>query len=281
MKNGTLKKILNCSYRFPESKGDLETAKAIDDGTYQGGEFGDLNFLSYAAALNAAGEFATQALDVPQLTAFNNLLADAQEEYMPGYPPMSPVTTSFFHAWMILDAPISPGGPSLGELFGQWLRGKSTLSYLWKALDILNKSYGSFYEVVGVEGNQVVRLRDILQENEVRCWNSSGYSGRNGEVWYVRVLLPSVDGAECSVTLNTPYVFKNENRKSIEAFFRRQSSEHPSFDVQDYLKHGTFPNYWLEYIFQAYAGHTGNAIFIEGLPDDAASRPHSAGDKDL
>jgi hypothetical protein len=281
MKNETLMKILSCSYRFRDSKEDLERVKAIHEGTYQGRESKDLNFDNYAAVLNTVSEFATQALNVPQLASFNDILADAQEEYMPGYPPMSPVTTSFFIAWMNLDVPLPLGGPTLGDLFGQWLRSKNTLSYLWKALDILNGSFGSFYEVVGVEGNQVVRLRDILQQKEVRCWNSSGYSGRKGEVWYVRVLQPSVDRAERSVTLNTPYVFENEDRKSIETFFHRRSSEHPSFDVEDYLKHGTFPNYWLEYVFQAYAHHTGNVIYLEGLPDDAVSRPHSKGGKDL
>ncbi len=281
MKDRILNEILNRSYRFPESKDELETVKAIHDGTFESGGFGDPNFHCYAAVLNAVGEFATQALDSPHLSEFNNILADAQEEYMPGYPPMSPVTTSFFHAWMTLDVPIAPGGPTIGKLFGQWLRDKNSFSYLWKALDNLNRTYSSFYEVMGVGGDETVQLSDILEQRVFQCWNSSGYSGRTGELWYVRVLPPSLEGAKCSVTVSTPYVFRNESRESVETFFRRCSSKDASFDVVEYLKHGAFPHYWLEYVFQAYVDHTGEAIYVEGLPDDAAGRPHADGGKDL
>lgn len=281
MKNAALKKILNHSYEFRESKDDLKTVRAVHDGTFQGGESGNPDFHCYAAVLNTVGEFATQALHASQLSKFNNLLADAQDEYTPGYPPMSPVTTSLFHTWMTLDATISSDGPSLGELFAQWLRAKDAYPYLWKALDILNKTCCSFYEVVGVREEENIQLRDVLQQREFPCWNSSGYPGKTGEVWYVRVVPPYMEETACSVTVSTPYVFRNENRKSIEAFFRRRLSENSTFDVLDYLKHGTFPHYWLEYVFQAYASHTGNAIFLEGLPDDPASRPHSNGGRDL
>lgn len=34
--------------------------------------------------------------------------------------------------------------------------------------------------------------------------------------------------------------------------------------------------YWLEYAFEAYAGHSESMILLRGLPDVAASRPHAA-----
>jgi hypothetical protein len=34
------------------------------------------------------------------------------------------------------------------------------------------------------------------------------------------------------------------------------------------------PSYWNEYIFEAYAGHDDQAIWLRGLPDVAESRPH-------
>lgn len=32
--------------------------------------------------------------------------------------------------------------------------------------------------------------------------------------------------------------------------------------------------YWLEFIFQAYGKHTDLVIYLYGIPDLAASRPH-------
>ncbi len=52
-----------------------------------------------AATLNITGVFAFQALDLRELIPFNNTLADFQDEYMPSYPPMSPITKSFFQAY--------------------------------------------------------------------------------------------------------------------------------------------------------------------------------------
>ena len=41
------------------------------------------------------------------------------------------------------------------------------------------------------------------------------------------------------------------------------------------MKYGLNLNYWNEYIFEAYAGHETSAVFLRGLPDVDASRPHS------
>ncbi len=271
------RKVLERRYAFHACQDDLDLASSICDGTYHETQPGDVNFHLCAAAVNVAGTFATQALDVLELIPFNNKLADLQEEYMPSYPPMSPVTTSFFQAWMVLDARIASNGPTLGGLLAQYLKGKNALPYLWRALDALNDSSGSFYEVMDV-GNGLVRLWDIPGRREISCWNSSGYPGQRGEVWYVRVLPPVLDGTDHSVTLNTPYVFRKEGRESWEDFFRRRpfsGGGEPSRELREYLKYGKTLEYWLEFVFQAYANHTGNAIFLVGLPDDANSRPHS------
>ncbi|MGD9200973.1 MAG: hypothetical protein PVI26_05385 [Chitinispirillia bacterium] len=42
----------------------------------------------------------------------------------------------------------------------------------------------------------------------------------------------------------------------------------------NYLKRGDSFGYWLEFIFQTYAGHTSEVIFSEGVPDIQESRPH-------
>ena len=268
------KKVLQRSYDFAECREDIDLARSIHEGTYEDSKPGDPNFHGYAATLNITSTFAVQALDILELIPFNNTLADLQEEFMPSYPPMSPITTSFFQAWMWLDARISPNGPTLGGLFAHYLKRKNTMGYLWKALDALNDSYGAFYEVEAIEEN-LVQLWDIVGQKKTSCWNSSGYAGELGEVWYVRQLPPYLDDSRHSVTLNTPYVFRKQGRRLWEDFFLRQrSGNDPVHESGSFLKHGKLLDYWMEFVFQAYSGHTGNAIFLEGFPDIAASRPH-------
>src|SRR5204862_122763 len=99
-----LKKVLARRFTFHGSQADLELLRSIYAGTYANTKPGDPSFHAYAATLNMANDFASQVLDILDLIPFNNQLADLQEEYMPGYPPMSPVTPAFFAGWMVLDA---------------------------------------------------------------------------------------------------------------------------------------------------------------------------------
>lgn len=41
------------------------------------------------------------------------------------------------------------------------------------------------------------------------------------------------------------------------------------------MKYGQSRHYWNEFIFEAYQGHIGEAIFLREVPDIAVTRPHS------
>jgi hypothetical protein len=271
-----LRKIAGWRFTFEESRDDLALLRSISEGTYAGDKPGDPSFHAYAAALNAANEFASQALDVLELIPFNNRLADIQEEYMPSYPPMSPVTSAFFAGWMVLDARDALTGLTLGELLVHSLGHTGKFDHLRKAMVALNNSFCSFYEVTAVDDNGAT-LWDIAGEQEIQCWNSSGYPGRPGEIWYVRLAPPFAGGCHRSVTLHTPCVFKEGNRRVWEGFFQRHlgSEGAGGRSLRDYLKYGKSLPYWLEFVLQAFWGYTGNMIEVAGVPDDPASLPHS------
>jgi len=271
-----LAEIVRHRFTFAESQGDLELLRAIHDGSYAGTKPGDPSFHAYAAALNTANEFATQALDFLELIPFNNRLVDVQEEYQPSYPPMSPVTSAFFVSWMVLDARDSFTQWTLGELFVHYLQQANKFEEARKAIDVLNGTFCSFYEVMEVD-DRGTRLRDIATQREHESWSSSGYAGRKGEIWYVRVAPPFVEGTGRSVTMGTPYVFLESSREVWESFFQRYlaSGKGGNRSLQDYLKHGKKLGYWLEFIFQAITGYTGNMILLTGVPDNPASLPHA------
>lgn len=146
-----LKKVLSQRFTFESGQADLELLHSIAEGTYSNSKPGDPSFHAYAATLNLANEFASQALDILELIPFNNQLADVQEEYMPSYPPMSPVTSALFAGWMVLDARDSLTGLTLGEMFAHYLRHTGEMEFLRQAMGSLNESCCSFYEVTEVD----------------------------------------------------------------------------------------------------------------------------------
>ena len=164
---------------------------------------------------------------------------------------------------------------TVGEVLAHYLQHTGTFDYVQKAMVPLNDSFCSFYEVIDV-GAQGLTLWDIAAEQEVHCWNSSGYPGRQGETWYVRVVPPFVEGLARSVTLSTPYVFTASSRRSWEGFFQRHSALEGAGanSLQEYLKEGKWLGYWLEFVHQAFTGYTGNMIQVMGVPDEPASLPH-------
>lgn len=62
----------------------------------------------YAYAQNKTSVFVELLAEVPELAKLNYSLVDAQEEYLPSYPPMSPLTTSYFTYWGFFD--LAAGG---------------------------------------------------------------------------------------------------------------------------------------------------------------------------
>ena len=272
-----LKRVTDRRFTFEGDPADLDLLRSVCDGSCLGTKPGDPSFHAYVTALNLANDFANQALDILELIPFNNQLADIQEEYMPSYPPMSPVTNAYFGGWMVCDARDPFTRLTLGELFLHHLQHKGKLENLWQAMRTLNDSYCSFYEVTDVNA-QGLRLWDIASKQEIDCcWNSSGYSGQVGEIWYVRLLPPFSSDFTRFVTVSTPYVYRGSDRHTWESFFQRCATSEfgAGHSLRDYLKYGKSLGYWLEFLFQAYEGCTGNMVMVTGIPDDPASLPHS------
>jgi hypothetical protein len=190
--------------------------------------------------------------------------------------PMAGILESaFFAGWMVLDARDRSTGTTVGEVLVQYLQHKGILDCVQRAMAPLNDSRCSFYEVMEVH-DQRVGLWDIAAKQELQCWCSSGYRGRQGEIWYVRVVPPFVQGLTRSVTMSTPYVFTDSSRRTWENFFQRHlaSAGAGGDSLEHYLKNGKWLGYWLEFVHQAFTGYTGNMIQVTGVPDDAASLPH-------
>jgi hypothetical protein len=121
-------------------------------------------------------------------------------------------------------------------------------------------------------------LRELVTGEKKPFVVPAGYVGKQGEVWLARALPPPSPAFSHGVVFTTPYVMRGYGEREWQAFLMRtfpkvQSSDELSA-YASLMKWGLSTYAWPEYIFQAYAGHVPEAVYLTGLPDIMVSRPH-------
>jgi hypothetical protein len=244
----------------------------------------------YTMAQNQLSVMIEQLLDLPELEKLAHVYSDAVDEYMPEGPPISPLTGSYFTCWGSFDLSVGRGvKESLTTVLIDFCRFRNVNEDLLALLEKIQNSRMGIYRHEGFDG-KFVCLRELITDKEVKTVSPSGYSGKEGELWYVRVLPPPYNIApfNYSTIFTTPYILGNktisisENSKIEEGwlqyFARNLEKTRISDTVQAYeylLKYGLGNNYWNEYILLAYTGHQHDAIWLTGFPDIPSSLPHA------
>ena len=231
---------------------------------------------AYVHAQNLLSVILEGLLQLPELDRFTEILGSAEDIYMPGGPPRSPVTTSFFTAWSSFDVAIGLQKETLTSITLDLKHQLKLGPNIVTLLEHFHHSRMGIYEHVGLD-QEHIRLRDLLTQETYRVFNPTGYLGHQGELWYAR-LLPNLQApTDGRIGFTTPYVLTS-GLDEWRAFFRRGVCRMQNKAISDerLMKYGLTPNYWLEYIFQAYWGiePQGTAIFLKGVPDLGGTRPH-------
>jgi len=213
---------------------------------------------------------------------YAKVVGDAEDTYMPSYPPISPVTTSYFTMWAFFDVLFGQSHETIGtcllriadvSTFPVWLKG---------VLDAMQRSRMGLYVHCGTEG-RLVRLRELGSQQVLLCFAPTGYRGTEGEIWFVR-LLPPIDARfDYHVIFTTPYIVINVGEREFKAYLDRERGRLGTRTLPRkmepttfLMKHGSMANHWNEYIFCAYAGHQNDAVFLTGIPDIKESLPHAS-----
>jgi hypothetical protein len=227
---------------------------------------------------------------LPMVDKLSEPVALADEEYMPSGPPMSPLTASYFTSWAAFDLCTNGAKPeTLCTVATDFCRAQGVDEGLLALFETMQASRMGVYRHEGTSG-RFVFLRELVTGREIKAISPSGYLGQAGEVWLVRVLPPPFDELELdySVVFTTPYLLGklgsfNGFVTAVEddwlAFFQRTlGTSDPAAQVEAYerlMKMGASRNYWNEYIFLAYRNHRSDVIFLEGIPDQPETLPHS------
>ncbi|MBI3156130.1 MAG: hypothetical protein HYZ20_12050 [Burkholderiales bacterium] len=235
-------------------------------------------FRAYGEAQRQAATIAGILCELPATASIARIIAEAQDEYIPNGPPMSPLTGSYFGMWSLFDACHGPGRETLGSTILACGAAIGLSAELRGLLDAMQRSRMGVYRHEGVEHGSIV-LRDLITDESHRCIVASGYVGEPGQLWYQRLApFPAAMG-HAQVAMTTPYVLVSPPAAQWLAYFERVLPAGQAADRIDaaghHLKYGPTRRYWLEFVFEAYAGYILEAVFLEGLPDIAETRPHS------
>jgi hypothetical protein len=216
--------------------------------------------------------------NLPEMEEYYRIMDKAERVYMPDGPPISPLTRSYFTHWAFFDATFGNDKETIGTCFidsGDLL---GVDPHFLSLTDLAQKSRMGIYEYIGCD-HGLIELKELLTDKNYSCICPSGYPGRKGEIWFVRMHPPPFNLVNYSVIMTTPYILMGHSKQEWVDFFERNSigrkDSEPEVKLQSFLKHGQSTNYWNEFIVEAYAGYRKEAIFLQGIPDLANTRPHA------
>lgn len=193
----------------------------------------------------------------------------AEDEYLPSYPPMSPVTKSFYQSWGLYDLAFSRRGRPR-ETYGSVALALAEVFRIHPLNVELGEKLASsrvgLYRILNVIEDDLIVVQEEVTGAERLVFTPD--RGRAGDLLLVRLLPPVIAGDDVWVAFTTPYVIAPDG---WDDFFARETA-----DVMEYeslMKWGRTTFYWLEYIMQSYVDHTPTSISLTGVPDDRSTRP--------
>jgi hypothetical protein len=235
----------------------------------------DPAFAAYIYAQIQISVMAEQLLGLKEMAPFADMASKAEDLYMPSGPPMSPLTKSYFTCWELFDAVVGPANETIGTTILEIGASFGMHPELLRLIRLLQDSRMGFYIHRGREGKLTV-LEEIFTGAVCRATVPSGHRGEKGELWYVRVLPPPIEGGQEHVVLTTPYVVLHPKLPEWREYFRRAiPAAAPVEDYERHMKYGPTRQYWNDFVFEGYVNYITEAIYLAGLPDIPASRPHS------
>ena len=215
---------------------------------------------------------------LPELDPYYDVIAAAEDEYMPDAPPMSPLTRSSFTTWAFFDFRFGDGMETIGTCLLDVSDRLELNPDLVEVIRLFQESRMGIYEHVDTQGGRV-RLRELVTGRSFDTLCTSGYGGKPGELWYVRLCPPLADLVEYHVTITTPYILTEASESDWTAYLNRAMLQLKVEDddqrLHELLKYGLSVHHWNEFVFQAYHHHQHDAVFLAGLPDVKDSLPHA------
>ena len=232
---------------------------------------------AYAYAQNVLSVMSEQLTALQEMDRFTRLISAAEEQYMPGGPPMSPLTTSYFTCWALCDVCVGLGKETISSIAIALASAHGMQRELLRVMGFLEQSRMGIYVHQGVDQGRVL-LRELVTGRLLKTISPAGYLGNEGEIWYVRVLPPPVPEIAEHLAFTTPYVLVQANEFDWQSYFRRHLPDAPPSArlaaYERHMKYGPSRNYWHDFLLDAYVDYRREVIYLTGIPDIPETLPH-------
>ncbi len=239
-------------------------------------------YISVQNLVSVLGEFFTTFNEFNELSA---KYKKAEEMYLPGYPPTSPVTKSFFTCWAFFDLQFGINKETIGSCVIDLKDILQIDSETLELIENLTLSRPGIYIHKGCRSDGSINLYEIFTNKEYRCYSTTTYRGKDGEIWLVRLAPPPFNINDLYITITTPYVISGSNQKDWEDYFSKTilktKKNPPIVKYSEFMKYGPVQGYWNKYISLAYNDYADNVIYLEGLPGETGGSPHSSPGMDI
>lgn len=217
----------------------------------------------YSISQNLLSFLSEEFAPLIEFSDFTDTISDIQEEYMPSYPPMSPLTTTYFNFWCFNDFEFGKEKETLSSIVHELFINNNLDEIIVQASLNMRNSNMSFYIHEGFDDKLIV-LREILSNEKYNCICPAGYIGNKGEIWFARVVQNLDQIYNYHIVVTTPYVILKYKEKDWIEFFKRQGIENKKgnykVEFKKFLKNNPNIRYWHDYIMDAYVNYTDNFI---------------------
>jgi hypothetical protein len=159
------------------------------------GEGHDLLHAVYIFVQNVTSVFAECVSVLPELGSYYEIAAAAEEKYLPGGPPLSPLTRSYFTSWAFFDLRFGGDLETIGSCLLDVSNRLGIQPDMKRAIRRYQESRMGIYEHCGVTNGRI-HLWALVTGRDFFCISASGYQGQPGELWYVRLCPPLFDLAD-------------------------------------------------------------------------------------
>jgi hypothetical protein len=242
----------------------------------------------YVYAQNKVSVLVEQLSDLSALSKLTNTLEQADDIYLPSFPPKSPITQSYFTCWGFFDLCVGIKKESFGTVILDLLKHLKSNPGLIKIVECMQNSRMGIYIHKGHLDRYII-LEELVTGEEIKVIVPSGYQGEKDEIWYARVMpgpFPELNYGY-SVVFTTPYILINidgnrgssAKRDDWEAFFDRNlkatGEKNKIKAYESFMKYGKNKHFWNEYIFEGFVNYQADMIMLAGFPDIPLSMPHS------
>lgn len=227
--------------------------------------------------MNLLTDLADKVAPTELFADFDAELIQLEENYLPSYPPMSPMTVTYYHQHCYFDFTFGNNKETFGSIFAHVVKVNKPDKCLLAALENFNNSHLGFYHVIRKE-EEYTLVEDIITGNRYPIVVPSGYEGNKGEIWLCRILPPLDTAYVHHIVVNTPYIIRATSKQDWLDYFERRGIHHTKKGYEKayigFMKNNPYPNFWPEYLLDGYFNYQSGCIFLTGIPDIKTSLPN-------